>query len=58
MGIAAARAGKHVIVEKPIDITLSKADKLIGACREAGVKLELPASISGTMGTGVKYKIC
>ena len=39
MGIAAARAGKHVIVEKPIDISLAKADALIAACREAGVKL-------------------
>lgn len=39
IGIAAARAGKHVIVEKPIDVTLQKADALIQACREAGVKL-------------------
>lgn len=39
MGMAAARAGKHVIVEKPIDISLAKADALIAACREAGVKL-------------------
>lgn len=39
IGIAAARAGKHVIVEKPIDVTLEKADALIRACREAGVKL-------------------
>ncbi len=39
MGIAAARAGKHVIVEKPMDISLGKADALIAACREQGVKL-------------------
>ena len=39
MGIAAARFGKHVIVEKPIDISLAKADALIAACREAGVRL-------------------
>lgn len=39
IGIAAARAGKHVIVEKPMDVTLEKADALIRACREAGVKL-------------------
>lgn len=36
---AAAEAGKHVIVEKPIDITLQKADQMIEACRTAGVKL-------------------
>jgi predicted dehydrogenase len=39
VGIAAARAGKHVIVEKPMDVTLEKADALIAACRDAGVKL-------------------
>jgi UDP-N-acetyl-2-amino-2-deoxyglucuronate dehydrogenase len=36
---AAARAGKHVIVEKPIDISLPKADEMIESCRRAGVKL-------------------
>ena len=39
IGIAAARSGKHVIVEKPIDVTLEKADALITACQVAGVKL-------------------
>ncbi len=39
MGIAAARAGKNVIVEKPMDITLEKADALIAACHENKVKL-------------------
>jgi UDP-N-acetyl-2-amino-2-deoxyglucuronate dehydrogenase len=39
VGIAAAEAGKHVIVEKPMDVNLSKADMLIDACRKAGVKL-------------------
>lgn len=38
-GIAAARAGKHVLVEKPIETTLAKADALINACDEAGVRL-------------------
>lgn len=39
MGIAAAHSGKHVIVEKPIDISLEKADALIEACKKQGVKL-------------------
>jgi predicted dehydrogenase len=39
IGIAAAGAGKHVVVEKPIDVTLEKADALINACAGAGVKL-------------------
>lgn len=38
-GIKAAQAGKHVIVEKPIETTLEKADALIKACDDAGVKL-------------------
>ena len=38
-GIAAARAGKHVLVEKPIETTLEKADALIEACDRNGVKL-------------------
>ncbi len=38
-GIAAARAGKHVVVEKPLDVSLAAADALIGECRKAGVKL-------------------
>lgn len=37
--VAAARAGKHVIVEKPLEVTLSRCDKIIAACEKAGVKL-------------------
>ena len=38
-GIAAARAGLHVMTEKPIDVTTERADALITACKQAGVKL-------------------
>ncbi len=38
-GMAAARAGKHVLTEKPIETSLAKADALIAACDEAKVKL-------------------
>ena len=38
-GIAAARSGLHVLVEKPIDITTERADALTGECERAGVKL-------------------
>lgn len=39
LGIKAARAGKHVIVEKPIETTLARADELIKACDESKVRL-------------------
>ena len=38
-GIAAARLGLHVLTEKPIDVTVKRADALIKAARTAGVKL-------------------
>jgi UDP-N-acetyl-2-amino-2-deoxyglucuronate dehydrogenase len=38
-GIVAARAGKHVICEKPMAISLTTADELVQACDEAGVHL-------------------
>ena len=40
-GIAAARQGLHVLVEKPIDVNLKSADALIAECDTAGVKLGL-----------------
>jgi UDP-N-acetyl-2-amino-2-deoxyglucuronate dehydrogenase len=39
IGIAAAQAGKHLVIEKPIDVTLAAADRLIDAVRTAGVTL-------------------
>ncbi|MFN7927358.1 MAG: Gfo/Idh/MocA family oxidoreductase [Blastocatellia bacterium] len=38
-GEAAAAAGKHVLVEKPIEVNLARADALIAACEHAGVQL-------------------
>ena len=37
--IAAARAGKHILVEKPIEVTMDRALKAIAVCKEEGVKL-------------------
>jgi UDP-N-acetyl-2-amino-2-deoxyglucuronate dehydrogenase len=39
MGITAAKAGKHVIVEKPMALSLKDADDLIDVCEKNGVKL-------------------
>ena len=38
-GIVAARAGKHVVTEKPMAISLAQADDLVRACDDAGVHL-------------------
>lgn len=37
--IRCAQAGKHVLMEKPLEITTARAEELVAACRAAGVKL-------------------
>ena len=39
LAIAAARAGKHVIVEKPMTVDLAEADAMVEEARRAGVTL-------------------
>lgn len=39
MAIASARAGKHVICEKPLCLNLAEADLMIDTCHRQGVKL-------------------
>lgn len=39
MVLDAAAAGKHVVVEKPLCLSLAEADRMIAACRKARVKL-------------------
>jgi predicted dehydrogenase len=37
--VAAAEAGKHVVVEKPLEVTLERCDRIIEACDRNRVKL-------------------
>jgi UDP-N-acetyl-2-amino-2-deoxyglucuronate dehydrogenase len=37
VGVQAAAAGKHLVIEKPIDVTVDAADRLIAAARDGGV---------------------
>lgn len=39
VAIRCAQAGKHVLLEKPLEITTQRAEQLVSACRDAGVKL-------------------
>jgi predicted dehydrogenase len=39
--IAAAEAGKHVLCEKPIAMTVEEADAMVAACEKAGVKFTM-----------------
>jgi len=39
IAVAAARAGKHVLCEKPLAMSLAEADSMVEACRAAGVVL-------------------
>lgn len=35
--VAAANAGKHVIIEKPLEVTLKRCDRIIAACKKNNV---------------------
>jgi UDP-N-acetyl-2-amino-2-deoxyglucuronate dehydrogenase len=39
MGVAAAEAGKHIVSEKPLDVTLEACDRIIEACKQNNVLL-------------------
>lgn len=39
--LRAARAGKHVICEKPMAVSVAQCDEMIAACRQAGRKLSI-----------------
>lgn len=39
--IAAAQAGKHVLVEKPMALDIGECDAMIAACKKAGVTLSV-----------------
>jgi UDP-N-acetyl-2-amino-2-deoxyglucuronate dehydrogenase len=41
VGVRAAAAGKHLVVEKPIDVSLDAADRLIAAAAAAGVTISV-----------------
>lgn len=41
ISIAAAKAGKHIFCEKPVDLSVQKVEDVITAAKEAGVKLQI-----------------
>ena len=53
-GIAAARAGKHVMVEKPIEANIEAAQQLIDACQASGVSLTVTSTMPALHHQGIK----
>lgn len=41
ISIAAAKAGKHIFCEKPVDLSVQKVEAVIQAAQDAGVKLQI-----------------
>jgi len=41
LGVEVAAAGRHVVLEKPIDVSLAAADEVIAACARSGVVLSV-----------------
>lgn len=52
VAVAAARAGKHILVEKPLEITLARADAIIEAAQQAGVVLACVFPLRFAAGVG------
>lgn len=48
IAVDVARAGKHVFCQKPIAPTLTEADTIIAACRDAGVVLQVGFMLRST----------
>ena len=48
LAIKAANAGKHIVVEKPMALTLEEADAIIEACRTNKVKMEVISQLRFT----------
>ena len=51
--ITAARAGKHVLIEKPMAITLEETEQMVDECEKAGVKLVC----AHTASFGLPYRV-
>ncbi|ACS90734.1 Gfo/Idh/MocA family protein [Thermococcus sibiricus] len=49
IAIRAAEEGKHILLEKPIALTLEDADEIIRAVKKAGVKLMVPFNLRFTV---------
>lgn len=48
LAVKVANAGKHIIVEKPMAITLEQADEIIEACEKNGVKASVVSQLRFT----------
>ena len=53
--VAAAKAGKHIVMEKPLEVTLDRVDAMLQAVRESGVAL-MPIFQARTGESAMKLK--
>jgi len=67
LGTLAAQHGKHVLSEKPLDVSLDRVDELIAACEQNGVRMgaifqpaldaaRLPSKRRLTRGASAKWR--
>ncbi|MEZ4622431.1 MAG: Gfo/Idh/MocA family oxidoreductase [Caldilineaceae bacterium] len=57
IAVAAAAAGKHLLIEKPIDITLERVDAILDAVEKAGVYLVCSRYASHRVSTKAKAAV-
>lgn len=56
IAVAAAAAGKHLVVEKPIDVRLERVDRMLEAAQQANVRLTCIFPLRFTKGTELARK--
>jgi UDP-N-acetyl-2-amino-2-deoxyglucuronate dehydrogenase len=57
IAIAAARAGKHVYVEKPMAMTVGEAQEMLAAARQAGIRMTVSSELANPLHRFVRERV-